>query len=89
MGEKKGAGHGEGEKGEFDSSKITMKRWGDFEQERRMKGERQSGFYGNASGPYSDRTPPGTAAGGERGSRLYGNGRHERTPSRLGYEERY
>jgi len=23
--------------GEFDSSKITMKRWGDFEQERRMK----------------------------------------------------
>ncbi|KAF2836492.1 glycosyltransferase family 2 protein [Patellaria atrata CBS 101060] len=24
--------------GEFDSSKITMKRWGDFEQERRLKG---------------------------------------------------
>ncbi|KAF1808978.1 chitin synthase 4 [Eremomyces bilateralis CBS 781.70] len=25
--------------GEFDSSKITMKRWGDFEQERRLKGQ--------------------------------------------------
>ncbi|KAK3720801.1 Chitin synthase, class 3 [Vermiconidia calcicola] len=89
MGEKKGGGHGEGEKGEFDSSKITMKRWGDFEQERRMKGERGSQFYGSRDGPYSDRTPPGTAAGGgERGSRLW-TGRHERTPSRLGYEERY
>ncbi|RMZ78009.1 hypothetical protein DV737_g4103, partial [Chaetothyriales sp. CBS 132003] len=25
--------------GEFDSSKITMKRWGDFERERRVKGQ--------------------------------------------------
>lgn len=24
--------------GEFDSTKITMKRWGEFEQERRLKG---------------------------------------------------
>lgn len=30
------AGHDED--GEFDSSKITMKRWGDFEQERRVRG---------------------------------------------------
>ncbi|CRG91673.1 chitin synthase [Talaromyces islandicus] len=29
-------GHGD-EEGEFDSSKITMKRWRDFEKERRMK----------------------------------------------------
>ena len=35
-GEKKG-GHGEVE-GEFDSSRITMKRWVDFEQERRLRG---------------------------------------------------
>lgn len=35
-GEVKGGGHGEAE-GEFDSSRITMKRWVDFEQERRMK----------------------------------------------------
>lgn len=32
----KGGGHGEGE-GEFDSSKITMKRWGEFERERRLR----------------------------------------------------
>ncbi|KAL1311693.1 hypothetical protein AAFC00_001795 [Neodothiora populina] len=32
----KGGGHGDPE-GEFDSSKITMKRWADFEHERRMK----------------------------------------------------
>ncbi|KAF2459896.1 chitin synthase 4 [Lineolata rhizophorae] len=35
-GEKKKKGGVEYE-GEFDSSKITMKRWGDFEQERRLK----------------------------------------------------
>ena len=34
---KSAGGHGDGE-GEFDSSKITMKRWGDFEQERRLRG---------------------------------------------------
>lgn len=28
---------GHDEDGEFDSSKITMKRWGDFEQERRLR----------------------------------------------------
>ncbi|KAK5089204.1 Chitin synthase, class 3 [Lithohypha guttulata] len=31
-------GHGIELEGEFDSSKITMKRWGDFEQERRRTG---------------------------------------------------
>jgi len=34
---KKSGAHGEFE-GEFDSSKITMKRWGDFEKERRAQG---------------------------------------------------
>ncbi|OAP63942.1 hypothetical protein AYL99_03169 [Fonsecaea erecta] len=33
---KKSGGHGEAE-GEFDSSKILMKRWGDFERERRAQ----------------------------------------------------
>jgi len=38
-GELKGADKaGHGGDGEFDSSKITMKRWGDFEQDRRMRG---------------------------------------------------
>ena len=38
-GEKKGADKGgHGGDGQFDSSKITMKRWGDFEQERRLRG---------------------------------------------------
>ncbi|KAF7198389.1 Chitin synthase 4 [Pseudocercospora fuligena] len=38
-GEKKGAGKdGHDGDGEFDSSKITMKRWRDFEQERRLRG---------------------------------------------------
>lgn len=39
-GETKGGGHGEHE-GEFDSSKITMKRWAEFERERRTK----SGYF--------------------------------------------
>lgn len=41
--------------GEFDSSKITMKRWRDFEKERRVKaatGWSQSGFSGGYSTPY-------------------------------------
>lgn len=37
LGDKKGADKaGHGGDGEFDSSKITMKRWHDFEQERRL-----------------------------------------------------
>jgi chitin synthase len=34
---------GHDEDGEFDSSKITMKRWGDFEQERRFRAPVWSG----------------------------------------------
>lgn len=34
--------------GEFDSSKITMKRWGDFEQERRSKGTSGRMMYAEA-----------------------------------------
>lgn len=38
-GELKGAGKGGHDaEGEFDSSKITMKRWHDFEQEHRLRG---------------------------------------------------
>lgn len=36
-GDTKKGGHGDDD-GEFDSSKITMKRWVDFEHERRMRG---------------------------------------------------
>jgi chitin synthase len=35
-GEAKGAGHGDDE-GEFDSSKIVMRRWEEFERERRSR----------------------------------------------------
>ncbi|KAL9083247.1 MAG: hypothetical protein Q9165_008600 [Trypethelium subeluteriae] len=49
--------------GEFDSSKITMKRWGDFEQERRLKGpnvgwSQQSTAVGSSSQPAH--TQPGS-----------------------------
>lgn len=37
-GETKKGGHGEQE-GEFDSSKITMKRWAEFERERRSRSQ--------------------------------------------------
>ncbi|EMC95223.1 glycosyltransferase family 2 protein [Baudoinia panamericana UAMH 10762] len=49
-GEKKGAGKSghEGD-GEFDSSKITMKRWGDFEQDRRLRGSATG--YGSVGTP--------------------------------------
>lgn len=57
--EKKG---GHDIEGEFDSSKITMKRWGDFEQERRMRapGTSHASYYGghdrkiSGSGPYAE-----------------------------------
>lgn len=63
-GEVKGAGHGEAE-GEFDSSKITMKRWAEFERERRNKsgyfpGPRDSHIPGNTqSAIYSSGPSPG------------------------------
>lgn len=77
-GEKKGAGKGghEGD-GEFDSSKITMKRWGDFEQERRLKAP----TWTNSGTPYGSQT---TMGHDRRTSR-----KHERIPSNLMYGERY
>lgn len=77
-GEAKGAGKGghEGD-GEFDSSKITMKRWGDFEQERRLRAP------AGGAGPYG-------GSDGHQTMSSYGQGRkHERTPSNLQYGERY
>lgn len=60
-GDTKKGGHGEQE-GEFDSSQITMKRWAEFERERRTKsayfppGARES--YANAAF-YSPGVSPG------------------------------
>ena len=92
-GEKKGAGKGghQGD-GEFDSSKITMKRWGDFEQERRLRAPAwASHSAGTGPGPYSQgygsepmggtRVPPSTRSGEYR--------KHERAPSNLGHAESY
>jgi len=39
-GDTKGGGHGDAE-GEFDSSKITMKRWAEFERDRRLLAQQQ------------------------------------------------
>jgi chitin synthase len=84
-GEKKGAGKsGHEHTGEFDSSKITMKRWGDFEQERRLRAPAwasQGVGAGFSQGPYSQ-SP--TEYRSERGYR-----KHERMPSNLAYGERY
>lgn len=54
-GDTKKGGHGEHE-GEFDSSKITMKRWAEFERERRTK----SVYYGHT---YGDTYTPGLSPG--------------------------
>jgi chitin synthase len=35
--------------GEFDSSKITMKRWGEFEKERRLRSQQAWSGYGSGS----------------------------------------
>ncbi|EXJ74464.1 chitin synthase 4 [Cladophialophora psammophila CBS 110553] len=48
---KKSGGHGEAE-GEFDSSKILMKRWGDFERERRAQAS-GTGWAQHSLGPTS------------------------------------
>ena len=79
-GEKKGADKGgHGGDGEFDSSKITMKRWGDFEQERRLRAPAWS----QSAGTYSQGTP--TALGSSDSPRR----KHERQHSNLGYESSY
>lgn len=91
-GEKKGAGKGGHEvEGEFDSSKITMKRWGDFEQERRLRAPAWAS-QGVGTGPYS--AGMRTGYGSERVSGYGGEGerghrKHERTKSNLAYEESY
>lgn len=36
--------------GEFDSSKITMKRWGEFEKERRLRSQGWGSGYGSGTG---------------------------------------
>lgn len=87
------AGHGGG--GEFDSSKITMKRWGDFEQERRLRapawssqqaysqqGPYSQGPYTSAATPLmSGEYPPQPPPHGVRG--------HVRQPSHLNQEASY
>lgn len=88
-GEKKGSGKGGHEDGgEFDSSKITMKRWVDFEQERRLRGAGWSAT-GYGSGGVSSASPThgvpsvvGGAEGYARGGAQHG---HVRKGSNLGY----
>ncbi|KAK5171960.1 Chitin synthase, class 3 [Saxophila tyrrhenica] len=83
MGEERGAGKsGHEAEGEFDSSKITMKRWHDFEQERRLRApgwNAKSDGYG--SRPYSSQ---GTSTG--LGSDGRTHRKHERAPSNLAYK---
>lgn len=65
--------HGHDGDGEFDSSKITMKRWGDFEQERRLRAPAWGSSQG--TGPYGSST-------------AYGDGSrsgHEGKQSHMGY----
>lgn len=92
-GETKGAGkggHDEGE-GEFDSSKITMKRWGDFEQERRLRAPTWSA--GQVSSSYGSQAPQSQAVFGSeynKSVRISPSRRgHERKSSHLAYEEHY
>ncbi|KAF2772145.1 hypothetical protein EJ03DRAFT_348953 [Teratosphaeria nubilosa] len=74
-GEKKGADKsGHGWDGEFDSSRIVMRRWGEFEQERRVKGGTRSG------------SPTYLSVGGGRGES--GGGYESRGGSRGGYERK-
>ncbi|KAJ8605480.1 hypothetical protein MRB53_041425 [Persea americana] len=79
------AGHG-GD-GEFDSSKITMKRWNDFEQERRLRAPAWSAR--DTRGPYSSNDTHTMSSNG------YDNGYsgtirgHVRQPSNLGHETTY
>lgn len=58
-GDQKG-GHGIELEGEFDSSKITMKRWGDFEKERKLQGS-AAGMYGGGYAASTHSLPLGGA----------------------------
>lgn len=51
--------------GEFDSSKITMKRWGEFEKERRLRS--QAGWSSNYGNGSRDGREPGTWPQGHQG----------------------
>lgn len=76
-GEKKGADKaGHGGEGEFDSSKITMKRWGDFEQERRLHAPQSQ---------FTERYAPGAESPQYPGSINFSKGAmgHERRVSSL------
>lgn len=56
--------------GEFDSSKITMKRWAEFERERRMR----TGYYGsreNLPEPGAARSPAGPHGGYQQYEEYY------------------
>lgn len=75
---RKGGAHGEAE-GEFDSSRITMKRWVDFEQERRLRGpmyeeERRDGRQ-RESRPVVGAPPPSAWTG--RYSQAYRDSYHD------------
>jgi len=70
-------GHGEAE-GEFDSSQITMKRWADFEHDRRMKGANQ----GWTRASVYESSP-------ESQSNAFPRQTHQRGASHLGYESSY
>jgi chitin synthase len=77
---------GHDEDGEFDSSKITMKRWGDFEQERRFRAPAVWNGNGGSNGrPKSMANTMGGASSAVTTPMLGG---HERTGSR-GYESAY
>lgn len=71
------AGHG-GE-GEFDSSKITMKRWGDFEQERRLRAPAWSLGQGHQSQQSQQSQSQGgqTRSQSQGGQRVYSHGPYE------------
>lgn len=75
---------GHEEDGEFDSSKITMKRWADFEHERRMKATVYNGGYGGSRSSVNG--SPDVNAGGW--NKPYANV-HGRSASNLGYESTY
>ncbi|RMX98734.1 hypothetical protein D0867_12337 [Hortaea werneckii] len=69
---------GHGDEGEFDSSRITMKRWGEFEQERRIREGVVGG--GNGAGLRSGSPgyhPPGSSSGGSSGGVLGVAGKYE------------
>ena len=70
---------GHGDEGEFDSSRITMKRWGEFEQERRIRegvvGSSGNGGLRSGSPGYH---PPGSSSGGSSAGVVGAGSKYER-----------